>query len=100
MLQNFKVCQTGFFRTNFCNNLSVNHRILDHFGQPYFDTNIVFRLKGSGTREQDAALREKYLVPPSKPDSLRRRQDQENFDTLGNMQKEFKSRIEKFYADL
>ena len=39
-----------------------NHRILDHFGQPYFDANIVFQLVGDESPEVDARIRSEYIL--------------------------------------
>ena len=71
-----------------------NHRILDHFGQPYFDANIVFQLVGNEGPEVDMEIRDKYL------EGLRRSLDEEKPTGLREMQDEFKRRIEKFYEEL
>ena len=71
-----------------------NHRILDHFGQPYFDANIVFQLVGDEGPMVDMEIRSEYLT------GLRRSLDEEKPSGLREMQDEFKKRIEKFYSEL
>ena len=82
-----------------------NHRIIDYFGQIYFDANLIFKVVGAYENEKsvqnfintkklhpDEYLRTKFL-----PQIVRKETDEWTSEEIAEVRKDVEKRIRKFY---